>query len=124
MGRKRKNDPFAIDDIVEELNPDFKHPQMIIQLRKIVDSIGNPKPLNYVRADNGRDGRTIWVAHKHAKTIVDIYDSLTSEEAVSSAVQNRQDPAINATKARIKNEFMQNLQTSAGLLQILKELRA
>jgi hypothetical protein len=120
MGRKRKNDPFAVEE-VEVFDPDFKQPQMIIQLRKIVDSIGNPKPLHWVRTDNGRN---VWVAHKHAKTIVNIYDQLTSKEATSSAVQNRQDPAINAGRIRIKRQFMQNLQTTKGLQDIIEGLRA
>jgi len=120
MGRKRKNDPFAVEE-VEVFDPDFKQPQMIIQLRKIVDSIGNPKPLHWVRTDNGRN---VWVAHKHAKTIVNIYDQLTSQEATSSAVQNRQDPAINAGRIRIKRQFMQNLQTTKGLQDIIEGLRA
>lgn len=120
MGRKRKNDPFAIDE-VEAFDPDFKQPQMIIQLRKIVDSIGNPKPLHWVRTDGGRN---IWVAHKHAKTIVGMYDRLTSEEATSSVVQNRQDPAINARRTRLKREFMHRLQSTVGLQSILEELRA
>ena len=120
MGRKRKNDPFAVEE-VEVFDPDFKQPQMIIQLRKIVDSIGNPKPIHWVRTDNGRN---VWVAHKHAKTIVNIYDQLTSQEATSSAVQNRQDPAINAGRIRIKRQFMQNLQTTKGLQDIIEGLRA
>ena len=120
MGRKRKNDPFAVEE-VEQFDPDFKQPQMIIQLRKIVDSIGNPKPLHWVRTDNGRN---VWVAHKHAKTIVNIYDQLTSQEATSSAVQNRQDPAINAGRIRIKRQFMQNLQTTKGLQDIIEGIRA
>ena len=121
MGRKRKNDPFAVEE-VEAFDPDFKQPQMIIQLRKIVDSIGNPKPLHWVRTDGGRN---IWVAHKHAKTIVDMYDRLTSQESTSfSSVDNRQDPAINAKRTRLKREFMQRLQTTVGLQSILEELRA
>jgi len=120
MGRKRKNDPFAVEE-VEVFDPDFKQPQMIIQLRKIVDSIGNPKPLHWVRTDGDRN---IWVAHKHAKTIVEMYDRLTSEEATSSVVQNRQDPAINAQRTRLKREFMQRLQTTVGLQSILESLRA
>ncbi len=120
MGRKRKNDPFAVEE-VEVFDPDFKQPQMIIQLRKIVDSIGNPKPLHWVRTDNGRN---VWVAHKHAKTIVNIYDQLTSQEATSSTVQNRQNPAINAGRVRIKRQFMQNLQTTKGLQDIIEGLRA
>ena len=120
MGRKRKNDPFAVEE-VEILDPDFKQPQMIIQLRKVVDSIGNPKPLHWVRTDSDRN---IWVAHKHAKTIVNMYDQLTSKEATSSVVQNRQDPAINARRTRLKREFMQRLQTTVGLQSILEELRA
>jgi len=121
MGRKRKNDPFAVEE-VEQFDPDFKQPQMIIQLRKIVDSIGNPKPLHWVRTDNGRN---VWVAHKHAKTIVNIYDQLTSQESTSfSSVDNRMDPAVNATRARLKRQFMQNLQTTEGLQDILEGLRA
>ena len=120
MGRKRKNDPFAVEE-VETFDPDFKQPQMIIQLRKIVDSIGNPKPLHWVRTDNGRN---VWVAHKHAKTIVDIYNQLTSSESVSNEVNNRVDPAVNAARNRIKQQFMQNLQTTAGLQDILEGLRA
>ena len=121
MGRKRKNDPFAVEE-VEAFDPDFKQPQMIIQLRKIVDSIGNPKPLHWVRTDNGRN---VWVAHKHARTIVHIYDKLTSQESTSfGAVDNRMDPAINATRNRIKQRFMQNLQTTDGLMDILEGLRS
>ena len=81
-----------IDDLdIEVLNPDYKQTQMIIQIRKIVDSIGNPNPLHWVRTESGRK---CWIAHKHAKTIVKIYDALTSEESQSYVVQNRQRPEV------------------------------
>lgn len=104
----------------ESLAPDFKQETMIMQLRKIVDSIGNPSPIWHVRTDNGR---TIWVAHKHAKTIVDLYDRLTAREAKSSYVDNRIDAAVNSTMFRAKQQLIQSLQTTDGLLTLLKELR-
>ena len=110
-----------IDDLdIEVLNPDYKQTQMIIQIRKIVDSIGNPNPLHWVRTESGRK---CWIAHKHAKTIVKIYDMLTSEESQSSVVQNRQRPEINAERQRARQQFVDNLQTYEGLTNIIKELR-
>jgi len=104
----------------EILAPDFKQETMIMQLRKIVDSIGNPSPLHWVRTDNGRN---VWIAHKHAKTIVNLYDRLTSREAKSSYVDNRIDPAINATMTRAKQQLVESLQTTDGLNNLIKELR-
>ena len=104
----------------ETFAPDFKQESMIMQLRKLVDSIGNPSPLHWVRTDNGRN---VWVAHKHAKTIVNLYDRLTSREATGIFVDNRTDPAINATLTRAKRQLTESLQTTEGLNNLIKELR-
>lgn len=116
---------LLIDQIDEILNPDYKQETMIMQLRKIVDSIGNPKPLNHVRADNKRNGRRLWIAHKHAVRIVELYDALTSGDAKSTNVQNRQDPAINAAKARAKQQLvdaLQNFDTLEVLVNNMKRM--
>jgi len=104
----------------EALGPDFKQETMIMQLRKIVDSIGNPTPLHWVRTDNGRN---VWIAHKHARTIVDLYDRLTAREAKSSYVDNRMDAAVNASMTRAKRQLVEALQTTEGLNTLIKELR-
>ena len=119
MKRRTKID-IPAPESEETLAPDFNQETMIMQLRKIVDSIGNPKPLWHVRTDNGR---TIWVAHKHAKSIVSLYDRLTAREAKSQFVDNRMDAAINSTMFRAKQQLIQSLQTTDGLLNLLKELR-
>lgn len=118
MKRRTK---MKIDSVIDEtLAPDYKQVSMIMQLRKIVDSIGNPKPLHWVRTDNGRN---VWVAHKHAVKIVDLYDRLTSREAKSTFVDNRIDPAVNATMTRAKQQLAESLQTTEGLQTLIKEMR-
>lgn len=117
---KRRTKIRLTSDIDDTLMPDFKQETMIMQLRKIVDSIGNPNPLHWVRTDNGRN---VWIAHKHAKVIVDLYDRLTSREAKSSHVDNRLDPSINANMTRAKQQLVESLQTTEGLKILIKELR-
>ena len=119
--RTKLDREFGYQDIEADLHPDFKQETMIMQLRKIVDSIGNPNPLHWVRTDNGRN---VWIAHKHAKVIVDLYDRLTSREAKSSHVDNRIDPSINASMTRAKQQLISALQTTEGLQALIKELRS
>jgi len=117
MKRRTKE---KLETMEDSFAPDFKQESMIMQLRKVVDSIGNPKPLHWVRTDNGRN---IWVAHKHAVKIVDLYDRLTSREAKSSYVDNRIDPVVNAQMTRAKRQLTDALQTTEGLQNLIKELR-
>jgi len=122
--KRRTRNKIDIDlgykDDESDLQPDFKQESMIMQLRKIVDSIGNPTPLHWVRTDNGRN---VWIAYKHAKTIISLYDRLTSREATGIFVDNRTDPAINATLTRAKRQLTESLQTTEGLNNLIKELR-
>lgn len=114
---------MLIDQIDEVLNADYKQETMIMQLRKIVDSIGNPKPINHVVADNGRNGRKLWVAHKHAKTLVEMYDVLTSADAKSTDVQSRQDPSINAVKRRAKQQLVDSMQSFDTLEVLVNKMK-
>ena len=49
--KRRTRNKIDIDlgykDDESDLQPDFKQESMIMQLRKIVDSIGNPTPLHW-----------------------------------------------------------------------------
>ncbi len=104
-----------MDDTFEEkLDPDYIEEQMIVQLRKVVDSIGNPKPLHWVRTDNGRN---VWVAHKHAVRLVKLHDELTvSGRSIFC-------PEINANKHRFKRQFVSEIQTTEGLKKYLTALK-
>lgn len=117
MKRRTK---VKIEMVEDTFAPDFKQESMIMQLRKVVDSIGNPNPLHWVRTDNGRN---IWVAHKHARKIVELYDNLTSREAKSSYVDNRMNPTLNASLTRAKQQLTESMQTTAGLQELIKQIR-
>ena len=101
-------------DFEEKLDPDYIEEQMIVQLRKVVDSIGNPKPLHWVRTDNGRN---VWIAHKHAVRLVKLHDELTVSGRSIFA------PEINANKHRFKRKFVTEIQTTEGLKKYLRVLR-
>ena len=117
MKRRTK---VKIEMVEDTFAPDFKQESMIMQLRKVVDSIGNPSPLHWVRTDNGRN---VWVAHKHARKIVELYDNLTSREAKSSYVDNRMNPTLNASLTRAKQQLTESMQTTAGLQELIKQIR-
>ena len=117
MGRKRKFDPFEIDVVEDQLGEDFKNPQMIVQIRKVVDSEGNPNPIHWVYTDSGRKA---WVAFKHAKNILKLWNLVTSEESNSMAVQNRVRPEVLAERQRAKRELTEKLQTYNGLMEVIQ----
>jgi hypothetical protein len=118
MGRKRKIDPFEIDVEEEVLGEDYKVEQVIVQLRKIVDSIGNPSSLHWVQTDKG--GK-VWVGHKNAKMILRLFDLSTNRAAKDmSYVSNRMRPEYIAAQTRAKSELTEKLQTAAGLKALVK----
>ena len=75
----------------------FKQERMFMQLGKIVDSRGNPKPLDSVKTD---DGKTIMCKSSTAKKIMDMERSITQQGGK-------------------KEKFMNMIQKSDGLNKVI-----
>lgn len=98
------------------LDPSFKETQMIIQLRKVVDSIGNPRPLSSVKTD---DGDEVPVTTEQAKYLCDLFDRL------DTTGQNRRSiftPEIRAKKNELKRILVSKMQRTSGLTHILENM--
>lgn len=118
MARKRKFDPFEVDVQEDQLNPDYKAEQVIVQLRKIVDSEGNPKPLHWIETDKG--GK-VWVGFKNARMILRLFDLATNRAAKDMGyVSNRQRPEYIAAQTRVKAQMTEKLQTAKGLKELVE----
>lgn len=119
MGRKRKFDPFEIDVQEDVLGEDYKAEQVIVQLRKLVDSEGNPTNdfMHWIKTDTG----TVWVGFKNAKMILRLFDLATNRAAKDMGyVSNRQRPELIAAQTRAKAEITDKLQTKLGLKALVK----
>ena len=119
MARKRKFDPFEIDVQEDALGADYKAEQVIVQLRKLVDSEGNPTNdfMHWIKTDTG----TVWVGFKNAKMILRLFDLATNRAAKDMGyVSNRQRPELIAAQTRAKAEITEKLQTKVGLQALVK----
>ena len=96
-------------------DPDYIEQPMILQLMKIVDSIGNPKPLHYVRTD---DGDEVYVGHKAASKLVELFRNSDNNSKFDS-VWN---PEKGASMHHMKREFLSNIQYTKGLREALAKV--
>ena len=127
MKRKRNLNPFEAEewnsfrrgiDVEEVFGEDYKAEQVIMQIRKVVDSIGNPAALNWVTTDKG--GK-VWIGHKNAKLLLVFFDLCTNRSSQDTGyVSNRQRPELIAAQNRAKTELTEKLQTAKGLKELVK----
>lgn len=113
---RRKQDEFDME-VEEQYGSDFKAEQVIIQLRKVVDSEGNPSPIHWIETDKGK----IWVGFKNARAILGLFDSLTNRSARDGGyVSNRVRPEFIAAQTRVKAQLTEQMQTASGLKQLIE----
>lgn len=118
MGRKRKFDPFEIDVHDEALGEDYKAEQVVVQLRKLLDSEGNPTNdyMHWIQTDTTK----VWVGFKNAKLILKLFDLATNRAAKDMGyVSNRQRPEYIAAQTRAKAQLTEKLQTGSGLKELV-----
>jgi hypothetical protein len=121
MCRKRKVDPFEINVEEEILGDDFKAEQVIVQLRKVVDSGDGADPIHWVHTDKG--GK-VWVATRNARLIVKLFNRITNEAATNGGyVSNRVRPEYIAAQTKAKAQLIESMQTAAGLRDLVKFVR-
>lgn len=102
-------------DFQTPFEPDYKEQPMILQLMKIEDSIGNPKPLTHVRTD---DGDEVFVGEKAAKTLLKLF----RHAEPSSKFDTVFNPEMGATRLKWKRNFLRNIQYTKGLTMVLDKV--
>ena len=120
--RKMTNIFDHLDGLVEEedLSPDYVAEQVICQVRKIVDSIGNPTQLHWVQTGADRKGGKLWIGHKNAQLLLNLFDKCTNRAAKEMGyVSNRQRPEMIAAQTRAKAQLTEKLQTVKGLKELI-----
>lgn len=84
------------------MKEDYIAEQVIMQLRKVVDSIDSPVSLNWITTDKG--GK-VWVGHKNAKKIVSLFNIST--------------PSADYLQLKAKEKLTEQLQTADGLRSLM-----
>jgi hypothetical protein len=95
------HDAFAHKGPVGEMDwdPEYKETPMVEQLGKVVDSIGNPRPIEHVYTD---DGYQVGITGAEAQTILRSIQYVT-------------------TQNRLK--YLKHLQSSNGLCRAINNIR-
>lgn len=112
----RKQDIFDMEP-EEQFGEDFKQEQVIVQLRKVVDSEGNPNPIHWIETDSGK----IWIGFKNARRLISLFDRLTNRSARDGGfVSNQMRPEFIASQTRAKVLLTEKMQTVSGLKQLVE----
>ena len=95
--------------------PDYIEQPIILQLMKVVDSFGNPKPLTHVRTD---DGDEVLVTHEQASTLVDLFRTLDTTTKYDTVWE----PEKGAFMFHWKRKFLADIQRTEGLKDALTKV--